>query len=242
MSESSDSPRTSELISVVTLDGPSSSGKSTVARNVAKTLRFIHLNSGALFRAIGVLAVRANVDTADDDALAKFAKAIQFRFELCPDNSTRFTADGVDITGEIFTREAGRLASLVAVHPKLRAVLTDVQRRIGEEGGVVVEGRDSGTAAFPNARWKFYLDAPAEVRAQRRLAELTAKGETDFAAESEEARLAEIVADFEERDRRDKTRAVAPLMVAEHATVIDTAGRSIEEIVSQIVEKVGSTT
>ena len=225
---------------VVTIDGPSSSGKSTVARNIATRLRFIHLNSGALFRAVGVLAARQGLNLSGDDELADFARRLSFRFLLNGDGTTTFTVDGADLVADLNTREAGELASVIAVLPKVRDVLTNVQREVATQGSVVVEGRDVGTVVFPNARWKFYLDAPAEVRAARRLAELVSRGEKSFSGATEAERLAEITADFVKRDLRDKTRNVAPLKVAEGAEVIDTGGRTIDEIVSLIAEKVGS--
>lgn len=223
---------------IVTIDGPAGSGKSTAARNLANKLGFIHLNSGALFRAVGLKARDSGVPLDEDDQVAAVAAGIDFRFEVVEEQGERFTrlfVDGTDIAARLKGDEAGALASRIGVLPRLREVLTAVQRRVAETGSLVLEGRDAGTVVFPESDVKFYLDASIDVRAARRYQELAAAGLAGRVS------FAEVKRDMETRDCREMTREAAPLRKAPGAVVVDTSELTIDEVVEKLrceVEKV----
>jgi CMP/dCMP kinase len=221
---------------IVTIDGPAGSGKSTVARKLANKLGFIHLNSGALFRAIGLKARDRGVTLEDDEAISTIARETKFDFELVEDDgetkerATRLLVDGHEIREQISTDLAGQLASRIAVLPKVREVLLQVQRRVAEGQSVVLEGRDSGTVVFPYAEVKFYLDADSEVRARRRFEELmTAAPLSNLSFET-------VMRDMQTRDQRELTRDIAPLRPADDAVVVDTTELSIDRVVEELRE------
>lgn len=223
----------------MTIDGPAGSGKSTVANKLAKRLGLIHLNSGALFRAVGLKAESRGVPLDDDAAIASLAAATEFRFKLQSEvgedsqRETRLFVDGLDLSERIRTDEAGILASRIGVLPELRQVLLKVQRSVACGQSVVVEGRDAGTVVFPDAEVKFYLDAALEVRAGRRFKELAAKDRTGCLS------LADVKRDMQARDQRELTRDVAPLRPAQDAVLIDTSDLSVDDVVlelSRVVE------
>jgi len=207
---------------VVAIDGPSGSGKSTVARRVAEGLGFLYLDTGAMYRAVGVLAAEASVSPDDEAAVVAVAEGAHLRF----DGGGRLHVGERDLSEAIRTLEAGELASRVSALPGVRRLLVDQQRAAALERGVVMEGRDIGTNVFPDAAVKVFLTASADVRAERRLRELVAAG----------ARVtrAEVLANVVERDRRDAERAVAPLRQAEDAVVVDTTGMSLDEVVGAV--------
>lgn len=210
---------------VVAIDGPAGSGKSTVAAKLAKRLGFVHLNSGQLFRALAQAAHRHGVPLEGEDALADLASRIQFRFELAPsDGSTRLAIDGVDAGEDLRSAAAGEAASRVAVHAKVREVFVELQRKTAVQQPLVVEGRDAGTIVFPDARFKFFLNASPEVRAARRFKEL---GQTSTQGPT----LAQVAEELRQRDYRDSTRKVAPQVQAEDATLIDTSELNADEVV-----------
>lgn len=228
--------------SVVTIDGPPATGKSTVAAKLAKRLGFIHLNSGALFRAVGLRAHELKISFSDAAALVDLARSMGFEFQILPDGTTDFLVGGVSWRERVTRREAGDYASQIATVPELRAELVTVQHHTAEQAkriptGLVLEGRDSGTVVFPNARWKFYLDAPSSVRAERRWKELDAKAR---ASGGSSPVLAEIQLELEARDLRDRTRAAAPQVKPEDAELIDTSHYSVDEVVEVIARKVES--
>lgn len=211
---------------VVAIDGPVGAGKSTVARALARALGFDYLNTGAMYRAVAVAARYINVDdNAAEDRLEQLLDSIAINFE-----GERVLLDGKDVTAEISHPMIGDLASRLSTRPEVRARLRKLQRAAGETGGVVIEGRDIGTAIFPDAEFKFFLTANLRVRAARRFAELAARG----VAITE----AEVLAQMEERDSRDQQRELAPLRQADDAIVIDSSELDVEQIVRAMLARV----
>ena len=215
-------------MTVVALDGPGGSGKSTVARRVAERLGFVYLDTGAMYRAVGLLATEKGVPLDDEEAVTAVARDAALRF----DGDGRVLAGDRDVSAAIRTLEMGAAASVVSVHPRVRALLVEQQRRLGARGDVVMEGRDIGTNVFPDAAVKLFLTARPEVRAARRAAELRASG----AAVDE----AEVLAAVSERDRRDSTRSVAPLCRADDAVELDTSDLRLDQVVDAVVDIVRS--
>lgn len=208
---------------VVAVDGPAGAGKSTASRALARRLGYAYVDSGAMYRAVGVLAAERGVALDDDAALARLVADL--RFEL-RDGGAGLAVDGRDVSTAIRRADAGELASRVSTRPVVRERLVAVQRALGAGGGVVMEGRDIGTVVFPDAPVKLYLTADPHERAGRRAAELRARGEV-----VDEAALA---ADLAARDQRDSARAHAPLRAASDARVLDTTGLSLDEVVGQM--------
>jgi cytidylate kinase len=207
-------------VRVVTIDGPAGAGKSSASRALAGRLGFAHIDTGAMYRAVGVLAHDRGIPLDDDAALAALLAA--WRVEL--DHRTGgILVDGRDLSAVIRRPDAGELASRVSTRPVVRERLVALQRQLGAGGGVVMEGRDIGTVVFPDALVKLYLTASPEVRAGRRARELRAAGET-----VDEAVLAQ---ELGERDRRDAERAHSPLRPAADAVVIDTTALPLDAVV-----------
>jgi len=206
----------------IAIDGPSGAGKGTVARAVAARLGYRHVDSGAMYRAVGWKALRDSVPLDREADVAALATASTIEIE-----ATRVSIDGVDITRAIRTPEIDRAATAVARLPAVRAILVERQRAMGAGGGVVMEGRDIGTVVFPDADVKLYLDADAEERARRRAA--------DPAHSGGPAAVSDVATLLSERDRSDSTRAASPLYAAPDATVIDTTGRPVADIVEQVI-------
>lgn len=218
---------------IIAIDGPAGAGKSTVARKLANKLGFIHLNSGSLYRAVGLKADAAGISFDDEAGVVKLAESLQFEFRVAPSGETELFVNGEAVGSEISGESAGTFASRIGVLPEVRAVLTRVQQQIAEHSSVVVEGRDAGTIVFPHADAKFYLDARAEVRAERRFRE------TVSTVQSGGPSLKEIEQAVAARDERDSNRTVAPQQAAEDAQLIDTSDISIDEVVLKITELVG---
>jgi len=210
-------------VTVVAVDGPMGSGKSTVARRVAERLGYLYLDTGAMYRAVGLLASEAGAALTDEAAVMAVARTAGLRF----DAAGRLFAGARDVSDAIRTLEMGEAASLVSALPGVRTLLVDEQRRIGRGTDIVMEGRDIGTNVFPDAEVKVYLTARPEVRAARRAAELRAKGE--------EVDDQTVLAALIERDERDSTRSVAPLRRAADAVEIDTSGMTLDEVVDAVV-------
>ncbi|GAB3333634.1 (d)CMP kinase [Marilutibacter aestuarii] len=214
---------------VLTIDGPSGSGKGTISRLVAQRLGWHYLDSGALYRAIGLAAAWADIDLDDHGALVRctFDTRIGFRDD---GDELRVLVNDVDATDELRTETAGAAASAIAAIPEVRAALKDRQRDFRRPPGLVADGRDMGTVIFPDAPFKVFMTASADERAQRRYKQLNDKG----VSVTLDGLLREILA----RDARDAQRAVAPLRPAEDAVRIDTTGLSIPEVVEQVLAQV----
>jgi cytidylate kinase len=210
---------------VIAIDGPSGAGKGTVARAVASQLGYRHVDSGAMYRAVGWKAVREGVPLDDEAAVARLAE--RSVIHVGPDH---VTIDGDDITRAIRTPEIDRAAAAVARLPRVRSVLVNQQREQGENGGIVMEGRDIGTVVFPHADVKIYLDASPEERARRRAA--------DPAHSGGPTAVADVATLLTERDRLDSTRSTSPLYAADDAIVVDTTGKSIDTVVDEVLRVV----
>lgn len=211
----------------VAIDGPMGSGKSTVAREAAKRLGFQYVDTGAMYRAIAVAAIRRGVAPDDADALASLARAITLSLESHPDGSVRVLVNDDDVTPALRSVEVNRIVFRVARVPGVRHALGTIQRALGDRGGVVMEGRDIGSVILPDAEVKVFLTASIETRACRRQAELAGSGAP--------MPLEAVRRIIEEDDRAATTREVAPLQVAPGATIIDSTRLSIEQVVDQIV-------
>ena len=208
---------------MVAVDGPAGAGKSSASRALARRLGFGYVDTGAMYRAVGVLAAERGIDPDDAAALGRLVAALDF--ELA-DDSERLLVGGRDLSAAIRRPEAGELASRVSTQPVVRQRLVALQRALGAAGGIVMEGRDIGTVVFPDAPVKLYLTADPAVRAARRAAELRAG-----AATIDEAALARELAG---RDRRDAGRAHSPLRRAADAVVLDTTALTLEEVVERM--------
>jgi cytidylate kinase len=210
----------------IAIDGPSGVGKSTVARGLAAALGFVYVDTGALYRAVALLADRAGVRWDDETSLANLIGESEFSFEA----DGTLSLDGVSVTDEIRTPRMSMGASKVAAHAAVRAALLVIQRRLGEGGGVVLEGRDVGTVVFPDAGFKFFLTASPEVRAHRRFLELRSKG-TEISPE-------EVLADQLKRDAADRGRKLAPLKKAADAETVDCDEMTAEDVVEMMARKI----
>jgi len=210
----------------IAIDGPVASGKSTVARRVAELLGYLYLDSGAMYRALALAALRRGAALDDAAALEKLAGASRIKLERA-ENGLRVRLDGEDVTEAIRAPEVSQAASRVAVIAGVRRQLVAEQQEMGRAGGVVMEGRDIGTVVFPNAELKVYLDASLEERARRRLGDHHARGEA--------MELERMVEEIRERDRRDRERETSPLLRAPDAVLVDTTAMDIEETSRLIV-------
>jgi len=215
---------------VIAIDGPAGSGKSTIAALLAKRLGYINLESGAMYRALALKALETETQLDNEEALRRLAE--QAHIELIPTGDTnRVLLDGRDVSQRIREGDVTAAASRVSVYPSVRRILVARQREMGEQGGVVMEGRDIGSVVFPGAQVKIFLDADPEIRAERRFLQ---NGPAAAGSNNAQQIMAEIVA----RDRRDQTRESSPLVAAPDAVHIDSTHKSIDEVVSQIEELV----
>ena len=213
---------------IVAIDGPSGVGKSTTSKLVARELGIPHIDTGAMYRAIGLAATRGGIDVFDAAALERLAA--RSVIEFVPGDQPRVTLDGEDITHLIRTPEISMAASHVSAVPAVRRALVRLQQDLGRRNGGVLEGRDIGTKVFPETPYKFFLTARPDVRARRRYAELVAKGESpDFES---------VLADCVQRDEQDSTRTHSPLTHDETYSVVDTSDLTIAEVVERIVKNV----
>ncbi len=212
-----------ESVPVITIDGPSGSGKGTVSARLAEALGWHILDSGALYRLTGLAVEKAGIGFEDPRKAAEIAANLDVRFE-----NGRVLLDGEDVTLAIRTEQAGNNASKVAAMPEVRAALLDWQRRAARPPGLVADGRDMGTTVFPDAPLKVFLTASAEERAKRRYKQLKEKGLP--------ANIEQLATEIRERDERDRTRSASPLVPAADALVVDSTGMTIDEVVETLLQ------
>ena len=213
---------------VIAIDGPSGSGKGTIARRVADALGFHLLDSGALYRLTAMAAENRGIELDDAEAVAEIARSLDIRFDSNEDGSERIWLAGKDVSGDVRKESTGAGASIVAAIPAVREALLERQRAFRKPPGLVADGRDMGTHVFTCAVLKIFLTASAEERAKRRYKQLKGKGM--------DVSLAALSRDIEDRDRRDSERSVAPLKPAPDARILDSSGLSIEAVTETVLE------
>ena len=217
----------SKPIPVLTIDGPSGSGKGTISQAVAKRLQWHYLDSGAIYRAVGLAAAWESIDLSDPDAVAHCAERTEIRFESDDEGGLHVFVNGKDATRLLRTETAAAAASAIAAHPPVRAALLDLQKRFRQSPGLVADGRDMGTVIFPDAQYKVFLTASAEERAKRRYKQLKDKGVS--------VNLGSLLHEIAARDERDAGRAVAPLKPADNAVILDSTGMPITEVIERVL-------
>ncbi|MEI6125909.1 MAG: (d)CMP kinase [Pseudomonadota bacterium] len=214
---------------IITIDGPGGSGKSTVGRLLARKQGLVYLDTGAMYRVVGLETKKRGINPDDEKALQDLCSQVDISFKPAGDGQRVFSGDN-DVTDAIRAPEISMLASRVSAVRAVREALVALQRHIGKNGGIVVDGRDAGTVIFPRARFKFYLDAAVETRAQRRYKELIEKKmNVDYN---------QILSDVQKRDLDDSSRVLAPLRPAADAVIIDTTGMTIEDVLSRISSEI----
>ena len=212
---------------VIAIDGPAGAGKSTLAAHLARRFGFLNLETGAMYRALALKAIESDIGFEDEGALAALCSTTTIHLEPLLEGN-RVLLDGQDVTRRVRERDVAEAASLVSVHPLVRAWMVAQQRALGADGGVVMEGRDIGTKVFPDAEVKIFLDAAPEVRGQRRYRQGGAAQPTI----TEES----VIAAMRERDARDRSRAASPLEPAADATILDSTNMGFEEVMARSEE------
>jgi CMP/dCMP kinase len=218
-----------ESVFVIAIDGPSGAGKGTLSQLVAKHFGYHLLDSGALYRLVALSALNHGVDLQDEQAIADIARQLQVKFDIAGD-STRIVLDRDDVTDAIRHENVSMSASVIAAYPMVRSALLQRQKDFARAPGLVADGRDMGTAVFPEAQVKIFLTASAEARAERRFKQLHQKGV--------EVDMAELVSDIKARDDRDTQRATSPLKPADDALVLDSTSLTIDQVLSAILAQV----
>ncbi|BAF59798.1 MAG: (d)CMP kinase [Pelotomaculum sp.] len=216
----------------IAIDGPAGAGKSTVARLLSKELGFLYIDTGAMYRAVALKAIRKGVDLADQPGLSRLAAVTSVNLKTDAEGNLRVFLDGEDVTEEIRSPAVSKAVSLVARVPAVRERLVELQRAMASGGGVVMEGRDIGTVVLPDAEIKIFLTASPEERARRRREELAARG---YIVDQHQ-----MVNEITERDRIDTTRAAGPLVPAADAEIIDCSSMPVEKVVKMIVARVSA--
>ncbi len=209
---------------VIAIDGPAGSGKSTIAARLAKKLGYVNLESGAMYRALALKAMEQQVSLDDGEALRQLANGAVIELEPRGEGN-RVLLDGRDVSQRTRDTDVTAAASRVSIHPQVREVMVKRQRALGTGGGVVMEGRDIGTAVFPNAEVKIFLDAEESVRAERRVVQSGLRSAED---------TQRVIAELAARDQRDRTRSASPLVAAPDAVHIDTTHKSIDDVVAEV--------
>jgi len=212
---------------IITIDGPAGSGKSTVSKALARSLSYLYLDTGALYRAVAYLISRKDVPSGDEQAVYDLLKSADISLRKVGD-VLKVYGNGEDITGYLRTEEIGLMASRLSALPLVREMLLPIQRKAGASGGIVAEGRDMGTVVFPDGDVKFFLDASENERIQRRFKELSIRGDT--------IPYENIAKDMRQRDFQDRERKIAPLRPHEAAVIIDTSGMTITEVVESMLD------
>lgn len=214
---------------IIAIDGPAGSGKSTVARRIAQLLNFSYIETGSMYRAVAWKAKQLGIDANDKDRVAEVATNLEIKFEPASDGQ-RLLADGEDLTGKLQNEIIGKLAAAVAANPAVRDVLVPKQQAMGRASDSVMDGRDIGTVVFPEAEKKFFLDADVKERARRRFEEIRDKhpGLT----------VDEVISQVQQRDHEDRTRAVSPLLQADDAVAVDTTGKSVDQVVEEMMRHI----
>ncbi|RZA08002.1 MAG: (d)CMP kinase [Proteobacteria bacterium] len=210
---------------VVAIDGPAGSGKSTVAKQLAKRLGFTHIDTGALYRGVALLAIEKDAALGQEAPVVAAARGVKFEFRFTPEGNL-LHLDGRNVGKLIRTEQVSAGSSKVSAYPGVRALLLDLQRDLGAGGGVVLEGRDIGTVVFPDAEVKVFLTASIEARAERRAKELREKGDP--------VDLEQVKTEMVRRDKQDTERAIAPLKQAADAVLVDTSGLAIDSVLDRL--------
>ncbi len=215
---------------IIAIDGPAGSGKSTVARLIAKRLNFKYIETGSMYRAVAWKVQQLGIDPQDEEKIAEVARTIAIEFQPGPDRQ-KVMVDGQDLTPVLQTETIGRLAAIVAANKAVREVMVAQQQNMGRNGNVVMDGRDIGTVVFPDAKKKFFLVADQKERAHRRYEEIKSK--------QPEITFEKILEQLQQRDFEDENRKVSPLIPAADSIRLDTTGMNIEGVVAQMIEEIG---
>ena len=215
---------------IITIDGPVASGKSTVSRLLAKRLDLLYLDTGAMYRAVAFQAKRRGIDIGDQQELRELCQNLDLRFQTDGEGTKLYLGEE-DISLAIRTPEMDLLSSTISAIKEVREAMTGLQRKIGQKGGLVAEGRDMGTIVFPNAEYKFFITASTEVRAERRYKERINR--------SESVSLEEVEKELKIRDHQDETRPIAPLRPAKDAKIIDSTSLNPNQVIEKILKEMG---
>lgn len=217
------------MAKIITVDGPAGSGKSTVGRLLSKRLKYLYLDTGAMYRAVALQAKRESVDLKDREKISRLCRDLDLHFKTV-DGKTRIFLGSEDISAAIRSPEMDMLSSAISAIKEVRQAMTLLQRKMAGQGGVVAEGRDMGTVVFPDADCKFFVDADSGVRAGRRYRERLERGEA--------VSMGEVEKELRKRDDQDTTRALAPLVPAKDAVIMDTTNMTVEEVVEKMIKTV----